>query len=213
MKIVPSILAENHDDFISKIRQAETFAQYVQIDCMDGIFVPTKSVPPETIGSLNTSLSFELHLMVRDPSSFMDKAGNEGLKRVLFHFEADVDHLGFMETLKGRGLSPGLAVKPETPTGDFAEFAYQADTLLFLTVSPGRYGSAFRPEVLAKVADARRRFPGKLIAVDGGVSLDNLKSFVDIGVDYVCVGSRIFLGGEPAGNYRRFTEKLNGLGK
>jgi ribulose-phosphate 3-epimerase len=213
MKIVPSILSENHDDFISKIRQAETFTQYVQIDCMDGIFVPTRSVPPETIGSLNTSLSFELHLMVRDPSSFMDKAGNEGLKRVLFHFEADVDHLGFMEALKSRGLSPGLAVKPETLTEDFAEFAYQADTLLFLTVSPGRYGSAFRPEVLAKVADARRRFPGKLIAVDGGVSLDNLKSFVDIGVDYVCVGSRIFLGGEPAENYRRFTEKLNGLGK
>jgi ribulose-phosphate 3-epimerase len=209
MKIVPAILAENYEDFTLRIRQAETFTRYVQIDCMDGIFVPTKSIPPETIGSLNTSLSFELHLMVRDPSSFMDKVENKALKRVLFHFEAEVDHLGFMEALKGRGLSPGLAISPETQTEDFAEFAFHADTLLFLTVSPGRYGSAFRPEVLEKVADARRRFPGKLIAVDGGVSLDNLKSFVNIGVDYVCVGSRIFLDGEPAENYQRFMEKLD----
>jgi ribulose-phosphate 3-epimerase len=213
MKIVPAILAENYDDFVLRVRQAETFTQYVQIDCMDGIFVPAKSVPPETIGSLSTSLSFELHLMVRDPSSFVDKAENEKLERVLFHFEADVDHLGFMKLLKDRGVSPGLAVRPETPMEDFLELVSHADTLLFLTVSPGRYGSDFRPEVLEKVAEARRRFPGKLIAVDGGVSLDNLGSFVDIGVDYVCVGSRIFLGGEPAENYRSFTEKLKGLGE
>ena len=208
MKIVPAILAENYDDFIRRIGQAEAFAQYVQIDCMDGIFVPTKSISPETIGSLETSLSFELHLMVRDPSSFMGKVDNERLGRVIFHFEADVDHRGFMEVLRGRGLSPGLAVNPDTPVENFAELASFADPLLFLTVVPGRYGSSFRPEVLEKVAHARRLFPEKQIAVDGGVSLDNLRSFVDIGVDYACVGSRIFLGGDPAGNYRSFVEKL-----
>lgn len=211
MKIVPSILAETYDDFVSIIRQAEVFTDYVQIDCMDGIFVPTNSVTPEDIGSLETSLSFELHLMVNNPSSFMDNLQNEGLKKVLFHFETDIDHLAFIRTLRERGLSPGLAVKPETKTEDFIEFASAADTLLFLTVTPGRYGSPFIPEVLDKVADARRRFPGKLIAVDGGVSLDNLKSFADIGVDYVCVGSRIFLDGDPGQNYRRFTEKLKAL--
>ncbi|MEJ2695822.1 MAG: hypothetical protein P8013_04165 [Candidatus Sulfobium sp.] len=213
MKIVPAILAENYEDFVLRIRQAETFAPYVQIDCMDGIFVPTRSIPPETIGDLNTSLSFELHLMVRNPSSFMDKVENSGLKRVLFHFEAEVDHSGFMEILKNRGLSPGLAIKPETPIDDFTRPASDADALLFLTVTPGQYGSSFRPEVLEKVADARRRFPDKLIGVDGGVSLDNLKSFVGIGVDYACVGSRIFLDGKPAENYRSFMEKVNELEK
>lgn len=212
MKIVPAILAENYDDFILRIRQAETFAQYVQIDCMDGDFVSSKSIPPETIESLDTSLAFELHLMVRDPFSFMNVISNSGLRRVLFHFEADVDHIGFMKTLRGRGLSPGLAVKPETRIEDFAGVAPYADTLLFLTVTPGQYGSSFKPEVLEKVSDAKRRFPGKLIAVDGGVSLDNLKSFVEIKVDYVCIGSRIFLEGEPADNYRRFLEKLKELG-
>lgn len=211
MNIVPSILAETNDDFILRIRQAETFTRYVQIDCMDGFFVPTKSIPPETIGSLNTNLSFELHLMVRDPSAFMDKAANDGLKKVIFHFEADVDHLDFMESLKKRGFSTGLAINPETQTEQFAELAHHADTILFMTVTPGRYGSPFRADVLEKVAAARRRFPDKLVAVDGGVSLDNLKSFVDIGVDYACVGSRIFLDKEPAASYRRFEQEARGL--
>ncbi len=36
MKIVPSILAENFNDFLPLIRQAESFADCVQIDLMDG---------------------------------------------------------------------------------------------------------------------------------------------------------------------------------
>jgi len=80
--------------------------------------------------------------------------------------------------------------------------------ILFLTVDPGQYGSPFRPEVAEKVAEARNIFPDKLISVDGGISLDNLKIFYDIGVDFACVGSRIFLKGEPEENYRRFTDKI-----
>ena len=213
MEVVPAILAENYNDLILRVRQAEAFAQYVQIDCMDGLFVPTKSVEPEAISLLKTSLSFELHLMVQTPSFFMDEVQNQGLKKVLFHFEADVDHPAFMKALNERGIRAGLAISPETRTADFVEAASLADTLLFLTVSPGRYGSPFKPEVLEKVKDARYRFPGKLIAVDGGVSLDNLKSFVNLGVDYVCVGSRIFLDKDPSENYRRFVEEVKRLSR
>ena len=80
--------------------------------------------------------------------------------------------------------------------------------LLFLTVDPGAYGSPFKVEVLKKIEEARRIFPNKVISVDGGVSLDNLKSFMYIGVDSVCVGRRIFLKGNPEENYRQFAKKL-----
>ena len=40
MKIVPAILANNVDDFVFRLRQAESFADYVQVDLMDGVFVP-----------------------------------------------------------------------------------------------------------------------------------------------------------------------------
>ena len=208
MKIVPAILAEKFDDFTARLKEAESFADYVQIDVMDGIFVDTTSFPVERINGVTTSLSFEAHLMVNEPVPFMDRITHPGLKKVIFHFEASAEFPFLIRKIRGRGLVPGLAVKPETGLDAFRGIGEQVDTLLFLTVDPGFYGNSFRPEVLTKIADARKVFPGKIIAVDGGVALDNLKTFLDIGVDYVCVGSRIFLNGDPGENYRCFIEKV-----
>jgi ribulose-phosphate 3-epimerase len=211
VRIVPAILSENFEDFLFRLHQAESFAGYVQVDLMDGEFVPTRSFPPEKLNTLNSPIPFEIHLMVRDPSAVMERVENVSIKKVLFHFESDVDHMGLIGRLRQRGLGAGLAVKPETGLEEFRDVAVHADTLMFLTVDPCCYGNPFRPEVLGKVAEARRLFPGKTISVDGGVSLDNLRSFMDIGVDYVCVGSRIFLNGSPEENYRLFLEKVDEL--
>ncbi len=207
MKIVPSILAERFDDFLLKLRQAEAFANFVQIDIMDGLFVETMSFPPEKINSVVTSLNYEVHLMVKDPLSYMSRITHPGLRKVIFHFEAEARHPDLIWRIRERGLVPGVAIKPETSLDEFAKMAEEVDTLLFLTVDPCCYGHPFKPEVLKKISEARKVFTGKVIAADGGVSIDNLNMFVDAGVDYVCVGSRIFQSGDPAGNYRRFRQK------
>jgi ribulose-phosphate 3-epimerase len=213
VKIVPAILAEKFDDFTARLKEAESFADYVQIDVMDGIFVDTTSFPVERINGVTTSLSFEAHLMVNEPVSFMDRIDHPGLKKVIFHFEASAEFPFLIRKIRGRGLVPGLAVKPETGLDAFREIGEQVDTLLFLTVNPGFYGNSFRPEVLTKIAESRKVFPEKIIAVDGGVALDNLKTFLDVGVDYVCVGSRIFLNGDPGENYHRFLGRVKEIKK
>jgi ribulose-phosphate 3-epimerase len=212
MKVVPAILAETFNDFLVKIRQAERFTNYVQIDVMDGRFVPTKSFSPEKINSLRTSLSFEIHLMVTDPSAFMAQIDSNRLEKVLYHFESEVNHLEFISQMEEKRIKTGLAVKPETQMSAFREIAPHVETLMFLTVDPCCYGHPFKREVLKKIGEARKTFPEKKISVDGGVSLDKLKTFVDLGVDYVCVGSRIFLEGNPEGNYRRFIQRVRELG-
>ena len=211
MKIVPAILADNTEDFLMRLRQAESFSDYVQVDLMDGIFVPSRSFPEETINDITSPLAFELHLMVKNPSTFMSRIDNPQLKKVLFHFESDVEHLNFVSQLRQRGIAPGLAVRPETEIEQFSRVADRVDTLLFLTVDPCCYGRPFRPEVLKKIERARHMFKDKTIAADGGVSLDNLKLFLDLGVDYVCIGSRIFLAGKPEANYRVFMKTLGQL--
>jgi ribulose-phosphate 3-epimerase len=211
MKIVPAILAEKFDDFTARLRTAESFADYVQIDIMDGRFVETRSFPVEAINSIATSLSFEIHLMVDDPAAFADRIAHPGLRKVIFHFESSADTASLISRIRERGLIPGLAFKPDTPFESFREIAALADTLLFLTVDPGFYGNSFRPEVLTKIVETRKAFPDKVIAVDGGVAPDNLDRFSTIGVDYVCVGSRIFMKGDPADNYRLFLERLKQL--
>jgi len=211
MKVVPSILAEKFDDFVMRLRMAESFADYVQIDLMDGIFVETKSFPPGKITPVQTPLSFEVHLMAEDPLGFLDGLEHPGLKKVIFHCEATVSHRALVNTIEERGLSVGVAIKPETELAQCREIAERVDTLLFLTVDPCCYGSPFKPEVLHKIVKARKLFPAKLISVDGGVSLDNLKDFSDAGVDYACVGSRIFLQKDPRQSYSLFERKAKQL--
>lgn len=211
MEIVPALLAEEWDEFVARLRQAESFAEYVQVDLMDGIFVPTKSFEPERLSNIVTDLRFEIHLMVNDPVGCLRKVHNESLAGVVFHLEAATDPLDAIQHIEERGLEAGIAFRPETALNGFLPVAEQAKNLLFLTVDPGRYGSPFKPEVLDKVAAARALFPGKTISVDGGVSLENLGEICRAGADRVAVGSRIFVRGEPAENYRLFVERANGI--
>lgn len=206
IRIVPAVLAETWEDFAVRIRQAEVFADYVQVDMMDGAFVPSRSFAPEMLARLETRLSFEAHLMVADPIDWLGRMHNPGLKKVIFHIESAADPLDAIAHITQGGMEAGIAFRPETQLEDYAEIAAEAGSLLFLTVDPGRYGSPFHPEVFDKVRAARRMFPAKEISVDGGVSPENLADIWRAGADAAAVGSRIFLKGDPAANYMLFTE-------
>ncbi|MGO9612761.1 MAG: ribulose-phosphate 3-epimerase [Dissulfurispiraceae bacterium] len=208
MEIVPALLAENFEDFLVRLKKAEVFARYVQIDLMDGLFVKTESFPAQKLNTIKTSLSFEVHLMVEDPAAHASSISNASLEKVVFHYESRVDHRLLIAAIRKRGLKAGLAIKPETALKQWKGLAQDIDTLLFLTVDPGSYGSPFKPEVLGKIAEARQLFPDKVIGVDGGVSLDNLETFGKLGVDYICVGSRIFLSEDPEKSYRLFLDRV-----
>jgi ribulose-phosphate 3-epimerase len=211
VKIIPAVLAENYDDFVSRLRQAESFTDYIQIDLMDGTFVPSLSFPGEKLKDTKTSIDFEIHLMVKHPLAYMSNISNPKLKKVIFHFESDVKQTDFVNQMRKRGLDTGMAIKPETGIQEWQGVAKLVDSLLFLTVDPGAYGSPFKSEVMKKIWQARSMFKDKMLSVDGGVSMENLKLFVEAGVDSVCVGSRIFLKGNPKENYGMFTKKLSEL--
>jgi ribulose-phosphate 3-epimerase len=211
MKIVPAILAEDYDVFLRRVQQAETFAEYVQLDLMDGDFVPAKSFSPELLNSLTTTIDFELHLMVTHPLAYMNAIDNPHIKKVIYHFESKVKHADFIENITKRNLEVGLAVNPDTATIHFRDIAAYVDTVLFMTADPCCYGNPFKPEVIKKIKESRTVFTDKNIGVDGGVSSDNLKLFFHSGVDYVCIGSRIFLEENPAAQYMSFLKQLNSL--
>jgi ribulose-phosphate 3-epimerase len=96
MKVVPAILAEKYDEFAFRLRQAESFVDYIQIDLMDGAFVSSVSIPGETLNSVKTFLQFEVHLMVKHPAAYMSGIDNPHLRKVIFHVESDVKHADFV---------------------------------------------------------------------------------------------------------------------
>jgi len=208
MKIVPAILTDKQQDLKLMLTQAETFTDFIQIDFMDGSFVPSKSIAPEDLAEIEMNIDWEAHLMVKDPVHHLPSLNRSGLKRVLVHWEAGPRPESFLSAIRDLELHVGLAVNPETTLSQFEELVDQIDSILFLSVNPGFYGSPFIAEVLEKIREFRSCFPSKVIGIDGGISLDNIQRVKSSGVDYACVGSRIFRHDDPRKSYDEFVEAI-----
>ncbi len=208
MKVVPAILTEKFDDFQNMVNIARGFTDYVQVDLMDGVFVPSKSISLEVLKGWERPLDIEAHLMVKDPNECLEILKSIGTQKVIFHFEADPDPGKVISNVKGMGMEVGLAVNPGTTIPEFEFLVPRVDSLLFLSVNPGFYGSPFIPEVLDEIRRFRTRFPSAVIGLDGGISLDNIREVKESGVDYACVGSRILLQPDPKESYEAFLRSI-----
>jgi ribulose-phosphate 3-epimerase len=206
MKIVPAILTDRLEELQKLLGQAEGFADYVQIDFMDGLFVPSRSVSPRDLDGVRTSLACEAHVMVEKPSQYVTDLARFGFSRTIFHYEAGPDPRAIVARIRQEGMEAGVAVNPETDISDLENLVLEVDSVLFMSVKPGFYGSPFIPTVLEKIQRFRQAHPSAVIGIDGGVGFDNLPEIRSAGVDYACVGSRIFLSENPMESFSRLTE-------
>ena len=208
MKIVPAILTDNPQDLKRMLAQVDTFTDFVQIDFMDGSFVPSKSITPEDLAEIKIRIGWEAHLMVKDPIHYLSSLNREGLERVLFHWEADPHPESIVSAIRDQGLAVGLGINPETALSQFKNLVPKIDSVLFLSVHPGFYGSTFVEEVLEKIREFRSHFPSVVIGIDGGIALDNIGRLKSLEMDYVCVGSRIFRHDDPHKSYEEFVNAV-----
>jgi ribulose-phosphate 3-epimerase len=202
-RVVPAILTDDPHALAKMVRQAEDFADFVQVDIMDGRFVPSSSVVCAALATVRPKLHWEAHLMVRQPEEQLHCFAMAGAEKIVFHFEATSSPLRIIKLIRGLGVKVGLAVNPETPLTTTLSLADSVDSVLFLTVHPGFYGAKFLPEVLDKVMELRARKPNLEIGVDGGIKESNIAEVARLGLDYICVGSAIFVQPDPAEAYRR----------
>ena len=141
--------------------------------------------------------------MVENPEDYLEGFRRVGAQKVVFHYEATSSPEEVISLARNLSLGVGLAVNPETPVSIIQPIASKADSVLFLTVHPGFYGSQFIPEVLDKVVELRSTGLGVEISVDGGIGESNIAEVARVGVDVIYVGSAIFLQPQPAESFRR----------
>jgi len=204
VRIVPALLTDNGADLAGMVRLANTFTDFVQIDLMDGVFVPPVSIGAADLAGIEICFRWEVHLMVSRPSQHIAGFVRAGAERVTVHIEADEDIRTAIGLARELGVGVGVALNPETPVSRIETLLPVIDTVLLLTVEPGYYGSPFLPEVLPKVGEVRAMWPEGTVAVDGGVKEQNLLEVARTGVDEICVGSAIFRAADPVAAYRRF---------
>jgi ribulose-phosphate 3-epimerase len=210
MRIVPAILTEHFSSFETMVKSAASFTDWFQVDMMDGEFVPSKSISIEDVYRMKipAGTTAEAHLMVKEPRGFYPVLKQSGYRKVIFHREAVRDPLRELHEIRVLGMEAGVALNPETDLSSISSLVPDLDTILFLSVQPGFYGSSFIPEVLETVKNARDRYSFLTLGIDGGVGFENLQEVRAAGVDYACVGSRIFNKPDPAEAYMRLCDAL-----
>ena len=208
MRIVPAVLTDKPDELKRMIAQAEGFCDLVQIDIMDGRFVPSGSISAVDLAKIKTKLKLEIHLMVEEPGKYLEPFKRAGAKRIVFHYESKEDPAGVLQKIRALGMEAGIAINPETPVSKVEGYFKDIDVLLFLSVNPGFYGSKFIPGVCDKARVLKETRGRPIIAMDGGLKMDNILMIKEAGVDLACGGSGIFGKGDPKENYRNLAEML-----
>jgi ribulose-phosphate 3-epimerase len=216
--IVPSVLSADFACLQKSLRGLERAAGWVQLDVMDGHFVPNLSFGSHIAKALGTAtpLALDAHLMVERPDLFLLPFAKAGVSLITVHEEAGADIGVCLRKIKSLGLKAGLALRPKTPLSKALKHIGQIDVLLIMTVEPGFGGQDFMSGLLPKIASARRAIneAGRPVwlQVDGGINKRTALAAAAAGADSLVMGSAVFSAADPAGFVKRLSAELRGGG-
>ena len=191
IEIVPAILVKTPEELKEKVRQVEPYVNRIQIDIMDGKFVPNKTIQPEDI-DLETDLIKEAHLMVEDNERYVESSLDLGFDMIIVHYESCKDIPRIIKKVKDRGKRIGIAINPPTPFSAIEEYLDDLDMVLVMTVNPGFSGQGFIPDVLPKIRKVRKMKKDLDIEVDGGIKLGTVKLVAQAGANFLASASGIY---------------------
>lgn len=197
--IVPSVLSADFTRLGEQVREAEEAgAQRIQVDVMDGHFVPNITMGPMIVNAVrrSTSLPLEAHLMISNPEQYIEEFAKAGADFIIVHQEVSPHLHRIIQQIKAAGKKAGVALTPSTPVLMLEDILSMLDMALLMTVNPGFGGQKFIPEMLPKIMRLREKIDQQElhcdIEVDGGIHETVVPLVVQAGANLLVAGSAVY---------------------
>ncbi|MCA9365501.1 hypothetical protein KC723_01275 [Candidatus Kaiserbacteria bacterium] len=211
--IIPAIIPTSEDDLKETIARL-SFLHEIQIDVVDGQFVPFTSWPYEPVGDpsfmkpYTETFTVEIDLMVNDPTEAALSWRQAGAEMFVFHIET-ISLPELKEFTQRFDGTIGISANNDTPLDDLLAYAEVADYYQLMGIRKiGSQGQPFDEEVLNRIAAIKEVDSEAFISIDGSVNLDTIKRLKDAGADRFVSGSAILKAETPEIGYYSLLKAL-----
>ena len=197
--ISASILASdllNLESVISKLEENQI--DMIHYDVMDGVFVDNITYGEVILKKIRekTDMFLDVHLMTVNPLALVDGFAKAGASSITFHLESSSDALETIRAIKSHRLKAGISIKPDTPADKVLPYLPYVDSILVMTVEPGKGGQSFIFETLEKIMIISEYIKSSnykcTIQVDGGINENTAKLAYNAGARNLVAGTYIF---------------------
>ncbi|MEK7526400.1 MAG: ribulose-phosphate 3-epimerase [Patescibacteria group bacterium] len=214
IKVIPSILSNSPNEVRQMLYQCQDAGvERVHIDIIDGVFTNNKTTDPSVLEEIETTLRYDIHLMVKEPINWIEKCIRAGADRIIGQIEMMNSQQEFIQKIQGFGIDAGLAIDLKTPIGQLDDYLLpDVDLILVMSVATGFGGQEFNTSVLEKIKQLNAirtsdKTPFK-ICDDGGVTTQTVDDVAELEVDEVVVGRKLFEN-DLAQNIQKFIQASN----
>ena len=197
--ILPSLLLCDFGNLASEVgRLQDAGINALHLDVMDGHFVPNLSYGMPIVEGLRnlTDMPLDVHLMISNPSSYVQQFVDAGSDLLTVHVEACEDPVSVIKQINESGIASGIALNPATEIDAIDAVLTDVDVVLVMSVQAGFGGQSFQPVALEKLRQlaALREAKGYSwsLEVDGGINTSTVRDCFQAGADWFVAGSAIF---------------------
>jgi ribulose-phosphate 3-epimerase len=199
IEIEPSILSADFTKLGEAVIEAQNAGvKGIQIDVMDGRFVPNINFGPGVVSAIRpiTNMFLDVHLMIVEPEKYIEDFVKAGADQIIVHQETCPHLHRTLQSIREFGIKSGVTLNPATPPDMIGDVLELSDFVQVMGVNPGFGGQKFIYSQLDKIRTIKSMLKEREldvpIGVDGGVGIETAPLIAEAGATILIAGSSVY---------------------